>query len=495
MKKILISGLVALSVVMSSCDHYLDINDSPNSPSESAISEDLIFPGAEMCFVDCYSDFLRIPSGYFAQYYAQTFGTSNYLDYSKFKQSSTLSSRMFTTMSAGALQNMSTVIAKAKATGSNGTVLAATVIRAAAYQALIDCYGEIPYSEALDPNNPTPKYDDGADVYAGILRELDEAIAACNGTEKVCTNFLIPGARSGEWIKLANAIKLRILMRESGAVDVKPQLDALVTEDNFPAGDVAWEGCWTNESGHANPFYQEEFATYFGSTQTNVVLNLALFAAMNVADDARLTAWFTPNTDKGEYTGAVSGTNFQTTSSYKSGYWCRPNVKFDDPVVLISRAEVDFFLAEYQARYGTAAKAEEHYKAAIEASFASAGVAGADKVLQAYPYDNADYARCIGVQKWIALSGVNTFEGYCELRRLGYPTFGNVTGSQIYNELNDTYNPALLVAGELYTPILVNPDLGDNKVLQRWPYPESSANRNGKTPAFKGYTTPIFWAE
>ena len=116
-------------------------------------------------------------------------------------------------------------------------------------------------------------------------------------------------------------------------------------------------------------------------------------------------------------------------------------------------------------------------------------------MLQAYPYDNADYARCIGVQKWIALSGVNTFEGYCELRRLGYPTFGNVTGSQIYNELNDTYNPALLVAGELYTPILVNPDLGDNKVLQRWPYPESSANRNGKTPAFKGYTTPIFWAE
>lgn len=112
-------------------------------------------------------------------------------------------------------------------------------------------------------------------------------------------------------------------------------------------------------------------------------------------------------------------------------------------------------------------------------------------MLQAYPYDNADYARCIGVQKWIALSGVNTFEGYCELRRLGYPTFGNVTGSQIYNELNDTYNPHF-VAGELYTPILVNPDLGDNKVLQRWPYPESSANRNGKTPLSRA--TPLLFS-
>ncbi len=497
MKKILVSGLVAMSLALSSCGDYLDINDSPNSPSGSNVSEDLIFPGTEMCLATCYSDFLRIPSGYFAQQYAQMFGTSNYLDYSRFKQSAALSSRMYTTLSTGTLQNLSTVIAKSEASGSNGNILAATVLRAASYQALVDVYGAIPYSEALNPDNITPKYDDGKDIYAGLIKELDDAKAKCLGTEKVCTNFLLPGARADKWIQVANALKLRLLMRESKAVDVKAQLDALIAEDNFPTEDVAWAGCWANESGHANPFYQEEFATYFGSTQSNVVLNLSLFAAMNVADDARLKAWFNPNTDKKEYTGGVSGTNFATTKSYKAGYWCRPNVKYDDPVVLISVAEIKFFLSEYEARYGSAAKAQEYYEAAIEASFEGAGVSGAEKVLEVYPYDNAKYAECIGIQKWVALAGINPFEAYCEMRRLGYPTFGSVTSEQIYNELNDTFNPSLLVPGTLYTPLFVNADLGSNKVLQRWPYPEASSNRNENAPEFLNtdYGKPIFWAE
>ena len=250
---------------------------------------------------------------------------------------------MFTVLSTGTLQNLSTVIAKSKESGSNGNILAATVLRAASYQALIDCYGEIPYSEALNPANLSPKYDEGKDVYAGIVKELDDALANCVGTESVCTNFLMPGARASEWVKLANALKLRILMRESLAVDVKAQLDALVAENNFPTADVQWEGCWANESGHANPYYQEEFATYFGSTQQNVVLNLALLAAMNVADDGRLTVWFNPNTDKKEYTGGISGTQVSrysqpqgrllVPSQYQIRHSCNPDYRCRDRVL------------------------------------------------------------------------------------------------------------------------------------------------------------------
>lgn len=494
MKKILISGLVAMSLSLASCGDYLDINESPNSPSAGAISEDLIFPATEMAFATCYSDFLRIPSEYLAQHYAQMFGTSNYLDYSQFTMSGARSSRMFTVLSTGTLQNLSTVIAKSKESGSNGNILAATVLRAASYQALIDCYGEIPYSEALDPSNLSPKYDEGKDVYAGIVKELDDALANCVGTENVCTNFLMPGARASEWVKLANALKLRILMCESLAVDVKAQLDALVAENNFPTSDVQWEGCWSNESGHANPYYQEEFATYFGSTQQKVVLNLALLAAMNVADDGRLTVWFNPNTDKKEYTGGISGTQYPGTASLKAGYWCRPNIKYDTPVTLITVAETEFFLAEYEARYGSADKAKAHYEAAIEASFAQAGATGVEKVLEAYPYDNARWAECIGIQKWIALAGINNFEAYCEMRRLGYPAFGSVTGAQLYDKLTDAYNPGLLVPGTLYTPIDFNTKVGENKLLMRWPYPVSSASANSNTPEFKGEQTPIFWA-
>ncbi len=495
MKKILMTGLLALTLSLGACDSYLDINESPNSPAAGNLNPDLIFPGAEMAFANSYSDYLRITGGYFAQHYSQFFGTSNYMDYSQFMQSAVRSSSTFSNLSTRTLQNLSTVIAMAEKSESYGTVLAATVIRAATYQAFIDCYGEVPYSEALDINNITPKYDDGKDVYAGIIAELDEALAKVNGLESVCTNFLLPGERASEWVKVANAIKLRILMRESGAVDVKSELAALVAENNFPAGDVAWTGCWKNESGQANPYYQEEFATYFGSTQQNVILNLALLSTMNAADDARLKAFFNPNTDKGEYAGGISGTNFSTTASYKAGYWCRPNMAYNSPVYLITRSEVEFFLAEYEARYGSASAAEAHYVAAIEASFESAGVGGSETVLQAYPWDSANWAKCIGIQKWVALSGTNNFEAWCELRRLKYPAFGSVSGDQLYNVLTDDYQPGLLEPGTLYTPIQVNGSLGNNKVLQRWPYPEASANRNGKTPEYKGDGTPVFWAQ
>lgn len=489
------TGVMALMLSLGACDSYLDINENPNSPAAGNLNPDLIFPGAEMAFANSYGDYLRITGGYFAQHYSQYFGTSNYMDYSQFIQSAVRSSNNFSNLSTRTLQNLSTVIAMAEEREQYGTVLAATVLRVASYQTFIDCYGEIPYSEALDIDNLTPKYDDGKDVYSGLIKELDEALSKVNGIESVCTNFLLPGERAAEWVKVANALKLRILMRESNAVDVKNELATLIEENNFPDFDVAWTGCWKNESGQANPYYQEEFATYFGSTQQNVILNLALLSTMNAADDARLKAFFNPNTDKGQYQGGISGTNFSKTATYKAGYWCRPKMEYNSPVYLISRSEIEFFLAEYEARYGSATAAKDHYEAAIQASFDSAGVTGVETVLNAYPWDATNWAKCIGIQKWVALSGTNNFEAWCELRRLKYPAFGNVSGDQLYNILTDDYQPSLLEPGTLYTPIQVNGSLGNNKILQRWPYPEASANRNGKTPEYKGDAAPVFWAQ
>ncbi len=495
MKKILLTGVVALSLSMGACDDYLDINDSPNSPSVDKLNTDLIFPGAEMAFANIYGDYMCTTGGYFAQYFSQYFGTSNYMDYSQFKQSATRSSSAYTQLTAGCLQNMKTVQEKAIAGEEWGTYLAATVIRAATFQTLVDCYGAIPYSEALDINNTTPKYDDGKDVYAGLIAELDEAISKVNGSEKVATNFLLPGKFASEWVKVANALKLRLLMRESNAVNVQAEVGALIAENNFPTKDVSWSGCWKDELGQANPFYTEDNYASYGGSQKNMILNLSLLTTMNAADDARLKVFFDPNTVKREYQGGVSGTNFSTTASYKANYWCRPHKEFDSPVYLITLAEIEFFKAEYEARYGSQANAEAHYIAAIKASFDTAGTDGVETVLEAFPYDPANYAKSIGIQKWVALSGVNQFEGWCELRRLRYPQFGTVTGDQLYDLVSDVYSPGLLQPGTLYTPIDVNTSLGNNKLLERWPYPESSSSRNNKTPKYEGDGTPIFWAQ
>ena len=503
MKKFAFIFTIALGMLTTSCDSYLDINQDPNSPAEANMTTDIMFPAAEMNLASTYGDFYRITGGYFAQYYSHAFGTSNYVDYSQFKMSATRSSTDYTQLNQRSLKNLNTICQLAENDEEWGTFLAAKTLKAFIYQMMVDAYGEVPYSEAFDASNATPKYDQGADIYAGVLAELDEALSKASAGDKVATNFLLPGKNAGAWIQLANAVKLKMLTRESGVADVNSQIAALVSANNFPADDVAWEGCWSNESGSLSPFYAEEFSTAWGSTQINVVANIAIVGTMQqknadgdiVFEDGRLAAFFEPNSS-GVYTGGISGSNFSTSDSYKSGYWCRPVASYDMPVYLITRSEVEFFIAEYYAKAGNAAQAKAHYEAAIEASFATAGVAGAAEAIAKFPYDQTNYKKCIGVSKWIALAGVNTFEGWCEARRLDFPAFGSVQGTQMYNEQSDaSYHPELYVPGTFYTPIKVEDKLGANKLLERWPYPESSSARNSNSPEFPGYATPVFWGK
>ena len=81
MKKLAIITTIVLGLAATSCDSYMDINESPNSPKESDLNSSILFPAAEMNLAASYGDYLRIVGGYFAQYYSQSFGTSNYLDY------------------------------------------------------------------------------------------------------------------------------------------------------------------------------------------------------------------------------------------------------------------------------------------------------------------------------------------------------------------------------------------------------------------------------
>ena len=493
MKQIISIGLI-VAFALTSCESYLDVNRNPNNPEAESLNPSLIFPGSEMALSSRYGNFLRITGGYFSQHYAHQNGTSNYLDYSRWVMSATRSSATYTTLSTSALKNLETIREMAMEGEEWGSYLAATTLRAFIFQIFVDMYGEIPYKEAfLGLENLAPHYDDGETIYTGVLAEINEALGKVSASSPVCTNFLFGTTTAGEWIQFANALKLKLLMRMSDVKEVRNELSALISDGNFPSNDVAWSDFWVNENGGANPFYQEEFSANFGSTQTNVVANLALVATMQASNDARLQAAFSPNSS-GAYTGSVSGTNFSTWQGLSSGYWNRPRVVFNSPVFLISLAEIEFFLAEYYARYG-GGDAAAHYQAAVEASFATVGASGAGAVLEAYPWDAANYKRVIGIQKWVALGCINPFEGWCEMRRLKYPAFGTVTGAQLYNETSAAYTPALYQPGTLYMPIQNNAYLNANTLLQRFQYPESSTARNPNAPNFtnEDVNKRVFW--
>jgi len=502
MKKILLISAVVLSLGFVSCDSYLDINENPNSPSEGNIETSMLMPAIEMNMASSYGNFLRIAGGYHAQHYAQLFGTSNYVDYSQFNMSATRSSGAYTQFNQKALSNLKTVLEKSLEEEDWGTYLAATTLRAFIYSALVDCYGEVPYTEALDPDNLAPKYDDGAVVYEGVLAEINEALANVSNTSPVCTNFLYPSATASKWIQFANALKLKMLMRMADVKNVQADVAALIAQNNFPTADVSYKDCWSNEAGQMNPFFAEEFSTAWGSSQTNIAANLSIIGSMLIMDnggnveyeDPRLAVFFEKN-GNGEYIGGISGTNYPGSTT-KLQSWCRPVATYDMPVYLITLFEIEFFKAEYYARYGTAAEAASCYAAAIEASFAVAGVSGAADYVTRFPFDSNNYKKSIGTAKWVALSGVNSFEAWCEMRRLDYPAFGTAKGADFYTPGNqDSYNVSAYVPYTIYTPIQVFGSVGENKLLERYPYAESSSARNPNTPAFPGYTSPVFWGK
>lgn len=99
-----------------------------------------------------------------------------------------------------------------------------TIMRGLYFQMYTDIFGMIPYSEAVDADITLPKYDDQKSIYAGIIAELDEAIATIGDAEKtganvddVGENDLYYGGDLQKWKKLANSLKLRMGMRALGA--------------------------------------------------------------------------------------------------------------------------------------------------------------------------------------------------------------------------------------------------------------------------------------
>ncbi|MBK8600660.1 MAG: SusD/RagB family nutrient-binding outer membrane lipoprotein [Flavobacterium sp.] len=119
---------------------------------------------------------------------------------------------------------------------------ASKVIRVYVLMTMVDMYGNIPYSEALQGSaNLNPKFDNSADIYRGLLAELDAAILVLQQSNA-------PGSKvqdlyySGptQWITLANTLKLKMYcnsrLPDAAAelgVDVAAKITEIVAADNF----------------------------------------------------------------------------------------------------------------------------------------------------------------------------------------------------------------------------------------------------------------------
>lgn len=299
------------------------------------------------------------------------------------------------------------------------------------YSVLVNTFGNVPYSEALDNNNLFPKYDDAKTIYDDLFKRLDEDIAALNTASAgfKASDDLIYAGNLASWVKFANSFKIRLAMTIADVDAAKAK--AAVEQADSKAFQSAADNAvfkYLNVTPNTNPLYVDLIQT----GRADFVAANTLINSLKTLSDPRLNQYFKPN-DAGQYIGGVVGAN-NTYSDYAK--FSNKMAALDFPALLLSYDEIEFYRAEAVERgFAITGSATQHYNNAIKASIMYwGGTSGeADTYLNnpavAYSTAAGTFKQKIGTQKWIALYN-RAFEGWTEYRRLDYPALTIPSGAK-----------------------------------------------------------------
>lgn len=479
--------MVLGGLILSSCTEWLDINTDPNSPQE--VSPELVLAQAELALANTYGGTMYNQASFIVQYFDQRVGAPNFRDYTIFKPLATSGNRAYTDMYNLCLVNAEYVKTESEKTEAWGNYLAATTIKAFGLQSMVDIFGEVPYTEALiGSNKAQPMYDEGQTVYTGIIAELDEALSKVGNSLVTNQNLIFGKNSTAKWISFAKALKFKLLMRQASVnwAGVKDEVNALIAENDFPTSDVAFTK-WEDNGTKRNPWYNDAYVFFGRSDHMAAASYVNTLATYN---DPRLNARYDIPEAGGAHRGGIPGTFYDTNTDNKDKF-STPKYVATAPTYFITVAEIEFFKAEAAYRNNSFAAAKDAYEAAIEASFAQAGVTGAANLYGAnkpYAWSNASGLEKIALQKWIALGCVNGFESWCEVRRLGYPGFCSSTAAQILADEIGKYE-----TGKLIFPTGAPSEVPVNTMINRYYYPLASTSLNTNAPDAKSLSAKIFW--
>ena len=145
-------------------------------------------------------------------------------------------------MYAGALMDAKEVLDNSE---NEADRFATTVLRAYGLQVMVDNTNETPYTEALLGNeNPNPKWDNGEDVYRGVLAEMDEAESQLTDNSAMDSEDLVFDQNLTQWRGFANALRLRMYLRFIDANIDRDEFisraQTLVQNNEFFTGDVCF---------------------------------------------------------------------------------------------------------------------------------------------------------------------------------------------------------------------------------------------------------------
>ena len=223
MKKYLVYMTCAAAAMIggTGCSDFGDVNMDPEHLNSENIPTELLFTNGQHQMLGSDWDVWRNGCIYAAQWMSHT-ASFNWLGNANYTWNDGYSGaywEIYNGDTRGALRDMKDAVEAWKEDPSRQTdYQIARIMLAYGMHRMTDLYGDIPYSQAVQPELYSyPEYDTQQSIYMDLLKELNEAQAALNGASaaamKSADNFYQGDA--SKWRKFANSLMLRVAMRMS----------------------------------------------------------------------------------------------------------------------------------------------------------------------------------------------------------------------------------------------------------------------------------------
>lgn len=315
------------------------------------------------------------------------------------------------------------------------------------YQRLVDIFGDVPYTEALDINNIHPKYDDGMTIYKDLITRVDADIAGLDDTgDSFGSADLYYNGDVSAWKKFAYTLKVKLGIT---LADADPTLAQSTVESAYDkAFTSSDDDClmpYLTNTPNTNTLYEDlVLSGRHDFVPANTVVDV-----MNNLQDPRLPLYFTQvdtSTETGVEKLAYLGGSYGESSPFDN--YSHVSDKLLDPTfpgLIMTYTELQFYLAEAAQRGWNVGKtAAEYYDEGVKSSIMWWG--GTEAEANAYlakpevDYNTAinnaagGWKQVLGTQSWLA-SYTRGLNGYTTWRRLDYPIFNLAPTIDSYDQI------------------------------------------------------------
>jgi hypothetical protein len=448
MKKKYLILLVLVAFFAACTDKFEEFNTDTKNPA--IVTGDALFSNGQLALADQISSTnvnLNIWK-LFAQYWTETTYTDE-ANYDIVNRS--IPDGTFQTYYRGFLKDLDEATKLIKATRPTSAVgetekvnklAIIELMNVYAYQNLVDIFGDVPYTEALDITKIHPKYDAAATIYSSLISRIDAALVKLDASQgSFGSADLIYGGDVASWKKFANSLKLKIgiTIADANPTLAKATVEAAVTAGVFTS---------SNDDAlmpylaaiHTNQIYVDVVQ----SGRDDFIPANTIVDLMNTLTDPRLPLYFTEidtsstAVEKLAYVGGIYGeSNPFSQYSHIADAIIAPDFKG----FILTYDEILFYRAEAAARTWSVGGTESAlYNAAITASILSWGGTAAEATAYlaqpnvAYATATGNWKQKIGTQAYIAFY-TRGLEGYTQWRRLDFPIFNIPPDITTYSQI------------------------------------------------------------